>query len=107
MSKFDIKQELDLARNWFGKLAPDIRKSLQKVVDNPTVRNWEDALEIIVCADERMTLWEAVVALDQSYEDMWPIETWDPETSRVTRISGWKKIPPRALLVAALRYATH
>jgi len=105
--KMDIKQELDLARSSVGKLEPDIRKSLQKVVDNPTEENWEDALEIIIGADRRMTLWEAVVALDPSYADMWPVETWDEKTSRTIRIRGWKKIPTRRLLTAALRYATH
>jgi len=105
--KFDIVQELDLARNPRGKLASDVRKRLQKVVNNPTEKNWEDAHDTIVGADGRMTLWEAVVELYPSYVDMWPIETWDQKISRTIRVSGWKKIPTGFLLVAALRYATH
>jgi hypothetical protein len=98
----DIERELEMARNMFGKLRPDIKTRLRAVLYQPTEETWEDAKGIIIGADRFTTLWQAVIAVDPSF----------PRTGQVTDARGrvverWKKIPSQETLIKALRYATH
>lgn len=98
-----IDLELDMAKNMFGRLTPDIRKRLERVVKNPTIKNWEDAHTIIIIgADGFMTLWQAVIRVNPSF----------PRTGRCVDLNGrvlqgWSRIPDKHTLVRALKYATH
>ncbi len=97
-------QELEMARNLFGGLSPDIRRRLEAAIENPTEETWDDAHTIILNPHEGMglTLWQAVIAIDPSFPQSGPSTDY-----RGRRVSGWPQIPSRDLLLAALRYATH
>jgi hypothetical protein len=85
-----------------GRLSPAIRKRLEHVVKNPTIKTWDDAHTIIIGSDGWMTLWQAVIAVDPTF----------PRSGRVTELGGkvvkeWERIPSQKLLIQALKYATH
>lgn len=98
----DIEIELDLAKNMFGKLKPEYKTMLRAVLYHPTEETWEDAHSIIVGADEWMTLWQAVIAIDPTFPQVGPSTD---SSGRV--VKRWRRIPTQALLLAALQYATH
>lgn len=102
MKRTNIGIELDLARNMFGRLAPDIRERLQAVVDNPTEKTWDNAHSIIVGAYGWTTLWQAVIAVDPSFPRSGPRVD---QKGRV--LEGWVRIPDRRTLLSAIKYATH
>lgn len=98
---YDIDLELDMARNMFGKLKPDIRQRIEAVVSNPSQKTWSDAHTIIVGGDGWMTLWQAVIVVDPSFPRSGP--GYDDEGEQ--RV--WDEIPDQRTLLKAIRYATH
>jgi hypothetical protein len=109
-AKKGIESELDLATNFFGRLAPEYRKMLRAVVENPTQETWEHAYTIILSKDVGMglTLWQAVIAVDPSFPKVGPASTYKwGRTGKTVKRGKWKKIPTRETLIAAIKYATH
>lgn len=98
----DIERELDMARNVFGRLRPDIKTRLRAVLYQPNEETWEDAHTIIVGADGWTTLWKAVIAVDPTFPKVGPSHD---ARGRITK--RWSKIPSQKTLLQALRYATH
>lgn len=97
----DISAELVLAHNLFGRLSPAIQERLQRVVDNPTRDNWEDAYCIILNADFT-TLWQAVLVVDPTFPHV------GTKTDRQGNLlKDWERIPDQETLVEALKWATH
>jgi hypothetical protein len=85
---------IDRASNVFGRLKPEVRKRLERCVDVPTQRNWEDAYSIILNGDTMMTLWQAWIAVDPSAPRSKPVE------------SRWPRTPTQIMLYKAIRFAT-
>lgn len=98
----DIERELDMARNVFGKLRPDIKTRLRAVLYQPTEETWDNAHTIIVGADGWTTLWQAVLAVDPTFPRVGP-----SHDARGRVVERWRKIPSQETLIQALRYATH
>jgi hypothetical protein len=97
-----IELELDLAKNMFGSLEPQIRDRLRRLYANPCVETWDDAHCIIVGSDRWMTLWQAVCKIDPSYSTIGRVEDRQGKV-----LKEWGKIPSRRLIREALIYATH
>ena len=97
-----IEQELDLARNLYGRLKPRERTRIRALIYQPTEDTWEDAHSIVVGSDGWMTLWQAVLAVDPTFPNVGPATD-----ARGRQISRWARIPNQELLAAALKYATH
>lgn len=95
----DVERELEMARNVFGKLKPREKTRLRAALYHPDEKTWDDAYTIIIGADAKTSLWQAVIAVDPTFPD-----TVNPREEGVER---WDRIPSQETLVAALRYATH
>jgi hypothetical protein len=98
----DIERELEMARNMFGKLRPDLKTRLRAVLYQPTEETWEDAHSIIVGSDRWTTLWQAVIAVDPTFP-----RTGPSHDARGRLVKRWAKVPSQETLLKALRYATH
>lgn len=98
----DIERELDMARNMFGKLRPDLKTRLRAVLYQPTEETWDNAHTIIVGADGWTTLWQAVLRVDPTFPRSGPAHD-----SRGRLVSRWAKVPSQETLIRALRFATH
>lgn len=94
------------ARNMHGKLGPDIRARLQRVLKNPSDKTWNDAHSIIVGPPgpgsiTGTTLWQAVIAADMTFPKI------EPTTHGVRGKRGpWARVPTRELLIAAINLVT-
>ena len=99
-----IDLELGLASNMLGQITGEVRLRLKAVVENPTEENWDDTHGIILNKRSMRcgTLWQAVLAVDPTFPQVGP--TTD-EKGR--RLSGWRRVPDRALLIRAIKFATH
>ena len=85
---------LEFATNMFGHIKPEIKKRLEKVVDKPNQKNWEDSHCIIVNSKGRMlTLWQAVLAVDPFFVRSKPLD------------AEWPSIPTKETIVKAINYA--
>lgn len=91
-----IDTELDLASNLFGRLNPELRGRLRRVVDNPCHDTWDDAHGIVLNRHSWTTLWQAVLKVDPTFPSVGPVDG-----------EKWPKVPSREVLVRALEYATH
>lgn len=100
----DIKLELDLARNLYGPLDDEGRDTLIALTLNPTLESWTVAAGLVVGADGRMTLLQAVCTLDREWLRHMPQSVYDGNQF-VYR--GWSRVPSAELIVRALRFATH
>ena len=95
--------ELDiLARNMLGKLDWQLKRRIRRLAENPCEKTWDDAYCIIISGRTTMTIWQAVCELDSSY-----IGTSQVVDSKGKIIKHWKKIPPRELIIRAIKWATH
>jgi hypothetical protein len=101
-SPIDIERELDMARNVFGKLRPDLKTRLRAAFYQPTEETWDNAYSIIIGANGWTTLWQAVIAVDPTFPRSGPAHD-----SRGRLVSRWAKVPSQETLVRALRFATH
>lgn len=86
--------------NLFGPIKPEIRQRLDACLENPTEKTWEEAYSIIINGDHMISLWQAVVAADQTFPMTGPVETLEGK-----RLEGWKRVPDKVTLVRALRLA--
>ena len=98
----DIHLELELARNDYGQLSWELKKKLIDLFDEPTVEKWDQAYAIVLFPDPTTTLWQAVGVVDPTF----------PKEGRATDLQGriveeWSRVPDRALIYRALRFATH
>lgn len=60
-----MEVSLNFVKNLFGEAKPEIQKRLQRVIDNPCQKTWDDAYCIILNPKGGMkTLWQAVIAID-------------------------------------------
>jgi len=85
---------LEFASNMFGSLKPEIKKRLQKVIDKPTQRSWEDTYTIILSNKGRMlTLWQAVLHVDPSF------------ARRKGLNDKWEQILKKETIERAIKYA--
>ena len=96
-----LKRDLYMGKNGLGEpLTPDCRARLIRVAENPTEPNWDSAHGIILYG--RLTLWQAIMAMDSTFPNTGPTSD-----SMGKRLSAWKRVPSRDLILAAIRYATH
>jgi hypothetical protein len=100
----DITIELGLARNMLGAgICDDAKAQIQALVDNPCEATWEAAHSLVICPyGASMTLWACLCEVRSGYFHIGPVSN-----QRGRRISGWKRIPTRDDILAALRFATH
>jgi 8-oxo-dGTP pyrophosphatase MutT (NUDIX family) len=98
---YDPDALIDPLTNLFGRLQPEYRERLKAVLKRPTERTWDNAYSIIISGSGKwLTLWQAVLAVDPTF----------PRTGPATdqhgkKLDGWRKVPSRETLIAALRYA--
>lgn len=101
-----VALELNLARNMFGTLPPDIRRRILHYLAKPTVEGWDDIHCILIGwgngAGNAETIWQGVLAVDPTF----------PTTGRATDLQGntveeWSRIPSAELVKQALVFATH
>jgi hypothetical protein len=86
---------LEFATNMFGNIKPEIKKRLEKVIDKPNQRNWDDAYTIIINSSGGMTtLWQAVIKIDPQMPRRKPLD------------SKWDYIPSREIIIKAINEAT-
>lgn len=84
---------LEFATNMFGHIKPEIKKRLERVVNKPNQKNWEDAYSIIINSKGRMlTLWQAVLVVDPFYTRSKPYD------------KPWDSIPTQETLKKAIQY---
>ena len=89
----NITLELELASNMLGKLKPETRKRLQRVVDKPTNYSWDRAYSILLSPS--MTLWQAVLEVEPSFV-------------REKRYDApWPRVPSTRTILKAIQFATH
>jgi hypothetical protein len=82
---------LEFTTNIFGKLKPEIKERLQKVIDTPTQETWDDTFSIILNTDKGITtLWQAVLKVDPSF-----CKSKGSECK-------WDKIPSREVIIEAI-----
>lgn len=84
-----MEVSLNFVKNIFGNAKPDIQKRLQRVIDNPCQKTWDDAFCIILSPNGGMrTLWQAVIAIDpkmpqkKSYNAPW---SYIPDSETIKR----------------------
>ncbi len=100
---------LDDARNVFGALAPDVRARIVRFLDAPSAATWDGCYSVVVnergTLDGRvpLTVWQAVVALDPSFQD---IANPEPRGARLRPEEKWRRIPDALLTARAIRAAT-
>lgn len=100
-----IRLGSSVARNMFERLRPEEdRARLRAVLYHPTEETWDNAYWTILNphVGPGLTLWRAVVAVDPSFPGIGPGR--DCSGRKTER---WRRIPSKALLRAALQYATH
>ena len=98
----DIATELNLAKNMFGNLDIELRRRIIHYVMSPTVDGWDDICSIIVSNSPFLTIWQAVLEIDHTFQN----------TGRITDDKGniiqeWERIPDPDIVKKALFYATH
>jgi hypothetical protein len=101
----EIEYELGIATNFMGEqLNEDAKKRIRRVVNNPTIKNWNNAFSIILNSAylSECTLWQAVIAIDPSFPQ---VGKQTDQRGRVLR--GWEYAPDAEILIAAIRYAVH
>ena len=83
---------LEFATNMFGKLKPEIKERLLKVINNPCQNTWDDAHCIILNATGRMqTLWTAIHTVRPDFCRRKPMD------------SPWPEIPTSEEIVEAIK----
>ncbi len=87
---------LDRCHNIFGNLAPDLRRRLEAVIENPNHETWDNAYSI--CISGFTTLWQAVIAIDPTFPRTGPVEDRAGH-----RLKGWERVPDQLTLYRALR----
>ena len=92
---------VDRCSNLWGSLDADCRKRLENVVNNPTDNTWDNAYSLILSGQSFMTLWQAVIAVDQSFPRLGP-----SEDDAGKRLEGWQRIPDQLTLYRAIKHAT-
>lgn len=86
--------------NVFGRLDAKIRTRLQRVLDKPNQRTWNDAYTIILSWKRNYTLWQAVIAVDDTFPKLGP-RSWDDG-----KRERWARIPDRETILKAILLAT-
>lgn len=85
---------LEFATNMFGHIKPEIKKRLEKVINKPNQKNWEDSYSIIVSSKGRMlTLWQAVLVVDPFFARSKPLD------------EKWSSVPTKETIIKAINYA--
>jgi hypothetical protein len=86
---------LEFATNMFGAIKPEIKKRLERVINKPNQKNWDDAHTIIINGSKGMTtLWQAVLKVDPQV----PI--------RKKLDAPWDYIPSSQTIIQAIKNAT-
>ncbi len=86
---------LEFATNMFGVIRPEIKKRLERVINNPTQNNWDDAYCLIINSKGAMiTLWQAVLKIDPQMPQSKPSD------------SKWQYIPSSETIIQAIKNAT-
>lgn len=83
---------LEFASNLFGKISPETKEKLQKVIDNPCEKTWDNAYHIILNGKMK-TLWQAVLEVDNTYLTSKPCN------------EPWPVIPTKETIIKAIRVA--
>jgi len=103
--------EMKLATDARGRpLAHDAIKRLQALLENQTEETWDDAFSINLCpllGSDVVTLWQAVIAVDPTFPKVGCQYEMSRRGRKSKKIKGWSRIPDRALLERAIRFATH
>ena len=83
---------LDKTSNIFGKLKPETRARLERVIAKPTQRTWDNAYSIIIEGRHFTTLWQAWIAVA-------------PHAPRSKQLDGkWPRLPDQLTLYRALKH---
>lgn len=91
-----MNNTLPFCTNLFGNIKPDIQKSLQAVIDNPTQETWDEAHCIIISRKGFKTLWQAVLEIDPTFQKS---VRYDMET----HTKKWYSIPSSETIVKAIQ----
>lgn len=83
---------VDEVSNMSGRLEGEARDSLIAVLANPTQETWSEAFRLIISNERLLTLWQAVVAVDPTFQKSLVDDYWD-------------RIPDYDTISSALRYA--
>jgi hypothetical protein len=79
--------------NFAGPLAPDIKRRLRAVIENPTSATWEDAHGLILTPGLGITLWNAVCCVDPTF----PMR--GPGQDERGRRRAWPRVPDQLTIV--------
>jgi hypothetical protein len=85
---------LEFATNMFGGIKPEIKKRLEKVINNPNQKNWEDAYCLIISYSGMTTLWQAVLRIDPQMPTRKPTD------------AKWDYIPSSEIIIQAIKNST-
>src|SRR5690554_3693972 len=81
---------IEFATNLFGGLKQETKNKLQKLIDNPCQKTWDNAYSIILNQKGMKTLWQAVLEID-------------PRMPRSKNSdSKWGYIPSREIIIKAI-----
>lgn len=88
---------LAFATNAFGVIKPDIKRRIEKFINNPTVAGWDDIFCIIIKGERLITIWQAVIEMDNTF----------PKVGRCEDMKGnvvedWRKIPTPQQVIKAI-----
>jgi len=89
---------LEFATSMLGAMKPEYKKKIQKYLDYPTEKNWENIYSIIINGTGRpSTVWQAVIAVDP----LFPSRTCMDGNLR----TRWRTIPSVVTLKKAITLA--
>lgn len=91
--------------NLFGELQIDIVDRIEKYLNRPCEKNWDDIYGIILNDRKMLSVWQAVIAVDSMFPTTGPVSTFCAKTRTSTRTEGWSAIPHIFTLRRALKYA--
>jgi hypothetical protein len=98
-----IDFELDLARNFRGDpLDDDVRVLIKHYLQHPSIEAWDELSHQVIMSvpNLKVTFWGAVTIVDPAFQRV-------RNSVGNGRYEPWQAFPPPAVLLEALRYATH
>ena len=95
----DKPRLLDACANHHGPLSPEIRGRLQRFLDAPSVKTWDEISTLIINPNSmrNSTVWQAVIAVDPTFPKQ---AKSAPIGKRITAQQRWGGRYPDAITVA-------
>lgn len=90
--------------NLFGKLSPEVEGRVQAFMDNPSFETWDDIHGIIISATRMRTVWQAVIAVDPSYNNI--ALSYSSSGKYPPASKRWSRFPDAMTVARAIKLAT-